>query len=136
MHRVRITSFGILGVIALAFVADAQEPNSAYRAPRTSWGDPDLQGKWPGTNMGGVPLQRPESFGTRNATRSGKRSRMSSTSSGTLKSIITTPAGKFDTWPPVKSADCRKTFILTMTDSDTTGAVGFFGHRQDRAAAG
>jgi hypothetical protein len=66
MHRVRVTSFGILGVIALAFVAEAQEPNSTYRAPRTSWGDPDLQGKWPGTNMGGVPLQRPESFGTRN----------------------------------------------------------------------
>ena len=66
MQRVRVTTFGILGVIALTFVAHAQQVGSAYRAPRTSWGDPDLQGKWPGTNMGGVPLQRPESFGTRN----------------------------------------------------------------------
>jgi hypothetical protein len=31
--------------------------------PKTPWGDPDLQGVWPG-NMG-VPLQRPESLGTR-----------------------------------------------------------------------
>ena len=30
---------------------------------KTPWGDPDLQGMWPG-NMG-VPLQRPESLGTR-----------------------------------------------------------------------
>jgi hypothetical protein len=33
--------------------------------PKTPWGDPDLQGMWPG-NMG-VPLQRPESLGTRTA---------------------------------------------------------------------
>ena len=66
MQRVRVTTFGILGVIGLTFVAHAQQVGGAYRAPRTSWGDPDLQGKWPGTNMGGVPLQRPESFGTRN----------------------------------------------------------------------
>src|SRR5580658_4689978 len=33
------------------------------QTPKTPWGDPDLQGMWPG-NMG-VPLQRPESLGTR-----------------------------------------------------------------------
>jgi hypothetical protein len=38
----------------------------AYRAPRASWGDPDLSGVWPGTAMLGVPLQRDEKFGTRN----------------------------------------------------------------------
>ena len=38
----------------------------AYRAPRTSWGDPDLQGKWPSTHMVGVPMQRAEGLGTRN----------------------------------------------------------------------
>jgi len=66
MQRIRVATFGILSVTALAFAALAQEAADSYRAPRTSWGDPDLQGKWPGTNMGGVPLQRPESFGTRN----------------------------------------------------------------------
>jgi hypothetical protein len=34
-----------------------------YTVPRTPWGDPDLQGIWPG-NMG-VPLQRPVDFGER-----------------------------------------------------------------------
>jgi hypothetical protein len=38
----------------------------AYVVPRTPWGDPDLQGKWPGTQMVGVPLQRPEALGLRN----------------------------------------------------------------------
>ena len=75
MHQTRVTTFGILGVVALVFATQAQqsgEPpasggaDAAYRVPRTSWGDPDLAGKWPSTNMAGVPLQRPESFGTRN----------------------------------------------------------------------
>src|SRR5690349_7899566 len=66
MQRIRVATFGILSFTTLVFAAQAQESGDAYRAPRTSWGDPDLQGKWPGTNMGGVPLQRPESFGARN----------------------------------------------------------------------
>jgi hypothetical protein len=75
MHRIRATTSCILGVIALTVVAQAQESakqpasggtDDAYRPPRTSWGDPDLEGKWPSTNMAGVPLQRPESFGIRN----------------------------------------------------------------------
>jgi hypothetical protein len=71
MHQSRVAAFGILGVIALVLAAQAQQSSSppaadTYRVPRTSWGDPDLEGKWPSTNMAGVPLQRPESFGTRN----------------------------------------------------------------------
>ncbi|HEX5045637.1 MAG TPA: hypothetical protein VFX89_00820 [Gammaproteobacteria bacterium] len=74
MHRSRVAAVGSLIVTALALVAQPQESNAQpagaeappYRAPRTSWGDPDLAGKWPSTNMAGVPLQRPESFGTRN----------------------------------------------------------------------
>ncbi|HET7133942.1 MAG TPA: hypothetical protein VFJ95_16920, partial [Gammaproteobacteria bacterium] len=37
-----------------------------YTVPRTAWGDPDLQGKWPGTAMVGVPMQRDEKLGLRN----------------------------------------------------------------------
>jgi hypothetical protein len=33
--------------------------------PRTSWGDPDLQGVWPSDQMVDVPFERPLSFGTR-----------------------------------------------------------------------
>ena len=35
-----------------------------YTPPKTPWGDPDLQGLWPGSLN--IPLQRPESFGDRN----------------------------------------------------------------------
>jgi hypothetical protein len=37
-----------------------------YRPPRTPWGDPDLEGKWPATELVGVPLQRDPRLGTRN----------------------------------------------------------------------
>src|SRR5215468_7840813 len=37
----------------------------AYVVPRTAWGDPDLQGKWPSTAMVGVPVQRDEKLGAR-----------------------------------------------------------------------
>ncbi len=42
------------------------QPAPGFVQPRTPWGDPDLQGFWPGVDMAGVPLQRPTRFGTRN----------------------------------------------------------------------
>ena len=42
------------------------QPDGKYKAPRTAWGDPDLQGLWPSTDMVGVPLQRAADFGERN----------------------------------------------------------------------
>lgn len=40
--------------------------SGAWSAPKTPWGDPDIQGLWPTTEWKGVPLQRSESLGTRN----------------------------------------------------------------------
>jgi len=37
----------------------------AWTPPKTSWGDPDIQGMWPGTDLLGVPLQRNPKMGTR-----------------------------------------------------------------------
>jgi len=37
----------------------------AWAPPKTSWGDPDIQGMWPGTDLLGVPLQRDPKMGTR-----------------------------------------------------------------------
>lgn len=37
----------------------------AWTPPTTSWGDPDIQGMWPGTDLLGVPLQRDPKLGTR-----------------------------------------------------------------------
>ena len=42
------------------------QPAPGFVQPKTPWGDPDLQGFWPGVEMVGVPLQRPARFGTRN----------------------------------------------------------------------
>jgi hypothetical protein len=36
-----------------------------WRAPRFSWGDPNLEGTFTSRDMQGIPLQRPEQFGTR-----------------------------------------------------------------------
>ena len=51
--------------LACALILVAAFPLAAqtYTPPKTAWGDPDLQGIWPG-NMG-VPMQRPATFGDR-----------------------------------------------------------------------
>jgi hypothetical protein len=36
-----------------------------YKAPRTPWGDPDLQGVWTSDDTSGIPLSRPARFGDR-----------------------------------------------------------------------
>jgi hypothetical protein len=36
-----------------------------YAVPRTPWGDPDIQGLWPASDMQGTPYERPVEFGTR-----------------------------------------------------------------------
>jgi hypothetical protein len=41
-------------------------PADGFVQPKTPWGDPDIQGFWPGVEMQGVPLQRPAKFGPRN----------------------------------------------------------------------
>jgi hypothetical protein len=36
-----------------------------YKAPRTPWGDPDLQGVWSSDDMSNIPMSRPQQFGDR-----------------------------------------------------------------------
>jgi hypothetical protein len=59
----------IVGVLASVVVSlqgqSGTAAQSAYTPSKTPWGDPDLQGIWPGTDMVGVPFERPERFGTR-----------------------------------------------------------------------
>ena len=56
----------VLMLVLAAAVAAQSQPAKTFTPPRTPWGDPDLQGVWPGTEMVGVPLQRPQQFGSRN----------------------------------------------------------------------
>jgi hypothetical protein len=62
----------LVSLVALAFVAallvvpmpgQNKSAAKAYTPPKTPWGDPDLQGIWPG-NMG-VPMQRAANLGER-----------------------------------------------------------------------
>ena len=45
--------------------APATASNKAWTQPKTSWGDPDLQGTWTSDDYIGVPLQRNADVGTR-----------------------------------------------------------------------
>ena len=61
MARVRAVFLVFLALTLISVTTHAQN----YGAPKTPWGDPDLQGIWSGDSAFGIPLQRPESFGTR-----------------------------------------------------------------------
>src|SRR5204863_3253964 len=57
-----------IGAVACAVCAAASlaaQGAKPYATPKTPWGDPDLQGIWPSTQMVGVPFERPKQFGTR-----------------------------------------------------------------------
>jgi len=65
-RRMLLAVFGFALVIPVApgtAMAQSQEP--AYAAPRTPWGEPDLQGLWPANDMQGTPYERPANLGTR-----------------------------------------------------------------------
>src|SRR3954468_13384319 len=50
-------------VPAEATAALAKDPK--WKAPRTSWGAPSLEGQWSVDDMRGIPRDRPENQGTR-----------------------------------------------------------------------
>src|SRR5437762_1066872 len=54
--------FVSLWFLSLAASVTAQQARP-YTPPKTPWGDPDIQGIWPG-NVG-VPMQRPANLGER-----------------------------------------------------------------------
>jgi hypothetical protein len=43
----------------------AKRVNPHWKAPRTAWGHPDLEGIWTTDDMRGIPVSRPQQFGTR-----------------------------------------------------------------------
>src|SRR5438105_5514710 len=52
----------LLALLTFAIPLVAQT-NKTWTAPKTPWGDPDLQGQWPAT--ANIPMQRPANMGTR-----------------------------------------------------------------------
>src|SRR5262245_33576065 len=54
----RLTSIVGIGIlVTLGWAASAQQKTGTYAAPRTAWGDPDLQGQW--NSQTSTPLERP-----------------------------------------------------------------------------
>ena len=44
---------------------DTAADAGAWQAPKTTWGDPDLRGKWPISHLIGTPFTRPAKYGDR-----------------------------------------------------------------------
>src|SRR5262252_10890912 len=63
----RRIAFAIVLASAVGAAVAAQQPaKTPYSPPKTAWGDPDLTGTWPSTDMVGVPFERPANLGERN----------------------------------------------------------------------
>ena len=63
-----LTLFGAVMVLRAGAQSAAEQvapKTSGYIAPRTPWGDPDLNGIWPSIDMVRVPLQRSSQYGKR-----------------------------------------------------------------------
>jgi hypothetical protein len=51
--------------VLVLFASSALSAQTRYSAPKTPWGDPDLQAIWSGDSAFGIPLQRPATLGTK-----------------------------------------------------------------------
>ena len=63
--RVRHLWSGLSVACAAALIAVTGAPLLGQSAPRTPWGDPDLQGTYTNTYENGTPLERPDEFAGR-----------------------------------------------------------------------
>jgi hypothetical protein len=54
----------VAAMVSLAALTSAQSP-SAFKVPRTAWGDPDISGLFTTDDELGVPFERPAQFGDR-----------------------------------------------------------------------
>jgi hypothetical protein len=64
MKRLVLTAIVFAAVpLAAQTAKPASKVTKPYTAPKTPWGDPDLQGQWPAT--ANIPMQRPANLGDR-----------------------------------------------------------------------
>ena len=59
-RRYPVASFSIIALVVLASVATAGQESAGWTAPKTPWGDPDVQGIW--TNETITTFERPATF--------------------------------------------------------------------------
>jgi hypothetical protein len=60
MNRTRAVAIATL--IALAAISVSAQKLGEYKAPRTPWGDPDLQGNYTNLSEAGTPMERPAEY--------------------------------------------------------------------------
>src|SRR3954463_1163588 len=61
--RITTPCTAALGITVFATsVISAQSSGKSYTAPRTPWGDPDLQGTYTNSDESGIPMARPAEF--------------------------------------------------------------------------
>jgi len=67
--RFMLSAFAVVAAtvysVWLARPAHAQTNRAAAWSERTPWGDPELQGEWTSEGEYGVPVERPQQYGTR-----------------------------------------------------------------------
>src|SRR5215510_14586235 len=64
--RLVVLSAALAAALApLILMGQATAPQRPWTPPKTPWGDPDIQGLWPGQDMVGTPLERDRALGTR-----------------------------------------------------------------------
>ena len=62
----RILVLGALGIAITSAQSPGPKPTAAkWTPPKTSWGEPDLQGMWPLNHLISVPMERPKQYGDR-----------------------------------------------------------------------
>jgi hypothetical protein len=63
---IAVVVLAVASSMTVQILAQTQGASDAkWVTPRTPWGDPDLQGTWPASDLIGVPLQRAPELGTR-----------------------------------------------------------------------
>jgi hypothetical protein len=60
-----LAGISLLSISGAGQATNGGEKKSNYATPKTPWGDPDLQGIYTSNDNVGVPIERPEKFGTR-----------------------------------------------------------------------
>src|SRR5580658_10651502 len=61
----RILALGGMSIGLMLGQSQKPAANKNYTPPKTSWGEPDLQGIWPLNHLIATPFQRPEKYGDR-----------------------------------------------------------------------
>jgi hypothetical protein len=88
----------LVALAVLPFSAQsAPEPvGGAFAAPRTPWGDPDLQGIWPSGPLMAVPFERPEDLAARAALTDEEVAARAAELEASIDSTTNTPAHWFE----------------------------------------